>query len=73
MPTTTGCADHCGRALEQDAEHLPQRGDCAGQREARLGGPVSGTPADDGCTYTRGEQVCSEDVMFRLRACTCST
>lgn len=62
MPAATGCADHRGRAVEPDAEHLPQLGDCPGQREARLGGPVSGTAADDGSTYTRGEQVCNKDV-----------
>lgn len=52
MPAATGCADHRGRAVEPDAEHLPQRGDCSGQREAWLGGPVSGTAADDGRTHT---------------------
>lgn len=52
MPAATGRADHRGRAVEPDAEHLPQCGDCPGQREARLGGPVSGTAADDGRTHT---------------------
>lgn len=52
MPAATGCADHRGRAVEPYAEHLPQRGDGPGQREARLGGPVSGTAADDRRTYT---------------------
>lgn len=61
MPAATGCADHRGRAVEPDAEHLPQCGDGSGQREAWLGGPVSGAVTDDGCSYTRGEQVCYKD------------
>lgn len=52
MPAANGCADHRGCAVEPDAEHLPKRGDGSSQREARLGGPVSGTTADDGRTYT---------------------
>lgn len=52
MPAPPGRADHRGRAVEPDAEHLPQRGDRPGQREARLGGPVSGAAADDGGAYT---------------------
>lgn len=62
MPAPPGRADHRGRAVEPDAEHLPQRGDRPGQREARLGGPVSGAAADDGGAYTWGEQVGNESV-----------
>lgn len=52
MSAPSGRADHCVSALEPDAEHLPQRRDGQGQREARLGGPVSGAAADDGRAHT---------------------
>lgn len=68
VPATTRRADHRGRAVEPDAKHLPQRGDSPGQREARLGDPVSGAAADDGCSHPRGEQVrCSDKEWMGLR------
>lgn len=54
---TAECADHCVCAVEQDAQHLSDGGDSPGEREARLGGAVSGTSANDGRFYPRGEQV----------------
>lgn len=51
MPTPPGRADHCGRAVEPHAKHLPQCGDGPCQREARLGGPVPGAAADDGSAH----------------------
>lgn len=52
MPAPPGRADHRSRAVEPHAQHLPQRGDGPGQREARLGGPVPGAAADDGGVHT---------------------
>lgn len=52
VPAPPGRADHCGRAVEPHAQHLPQRGDGPGQREARLGAPVPGPAADDGGVHT---------------------
>lgn len=67
MPAAAGCADHCVRAVEPHARHLPLGGDGASERAARLGGAVPRAAADAGSAHPRGEQVS----LFKKNCCCC--